>query len=264
MTSRAGISSGYTLFLLLACALSGTVQAQNSAATRWVIEPATSLAWWQVNPHFSHLWATTCPREPSWQAGEGRGQEYYVNYANKPTTYDAGHRDSRIPLYPRRTVRPVCGGAVSGEVSIDTVSWTATSGTVTIAAEALVTGNDVRDAFTRHSILQTGKYPTILFTLQKLEGVQPGDTIRATAIGTFEFRGVQTPVSAPVVAWREPRGLRMQAHFQFDPDDLVQVYGISRFVLGLGIGMRLWKEMHVGVDAILRPAAPVDQPRSTP
>jgi hypothetical protein len=263
LTSRSGPTAVHVL-LVLTCALSGTARAQNSAVTRWVIEPATSLAWWQVNPHFSHLWGTTCPREPSWQAGEGRDQEYYVNYANRPTTYDAGHRDARIPLYPRKTVRPLCGAALSGEISSDTLTWSAAGGPVTIAAEALVTGNDVRDAFTRRSILQTSKYPNIRFTLEKLEGVQPGDTIRATAIGTFEFRGVQTPVSAPVVAWREARGLRVQARFQLDPDDLVQVYGISRFALGLGIGMKLWKEMHVGIDAILRPATTGDAPRSTP
>src|SRR5688572_25266384 len=188
ITFRATLFSGYTVFLLLACAHGGTLQAQSAVGTRWVIEPATSLAWWQVNPHFSHLWATTCPREPSWQAGEGRDQEYYVNYANKPKTYDAAHPDARIPLYPRKTVRPLCGAALSGEFSIDTLSWTA-AGTVTIAAESLVMGNDVRDAFTRHSILQTGKYPGIRFSLEKLVGMQPGDTIRGTAVGTFEFRG---------------------------------------------------------------------------
>jgi len=41
-----------------------------AAQTRWVIDRKTSLAWWQMDPHYEHLWATTCPADPSWQPGE--------------------------------------------------------------------------------------------------------------------------------------------------------------------------------------------------
>ena len=49
---------------VLAAALLGmlpTVGAQ--AQVVWVADPKSSLAWWQVSPHYNQLWATTCPWE---------------------------------------------------------------------------------------------------------------------------------------------------------------------------------------------------------
>ena len=55
----------------LAAALVGllTAVAGAPAQTAWTVDPKASLAWWQINPHLGHLWATTCPQEPSWKPG---------------------------------------------------------------------------------------------------------------------------------------------------------------------------------------------------
>ena len=42
--------------------------------TRFAIDAKTSLAWWQIDPNYGHLWATTCPDERSWQPGEARSE----------------------------------------------------------------------------------------------------------------------------------------------------------------------------------------------
>lgn len=225
-----------------------------AAQIRWTVDPQTSLAWWQVDPHHNHLWATTCPRDPSWQPGEGRDMGYYVNYAFRPKTYDAGRTESRVPLYPRRTVRPLCSPAVRGAViAPDTVSWNGIRGTVAVTAEMLETGLGTRDAFARKAVLETREYPDIRFTLDSLVAVERGDTLRGTAVGTFELHGVRKRVEAAVRAWRESAGLRVLARFQVPARTLVDEYGLSRWALELGVVAGSWKVLHVGVDLILKP-----------
>ena len=63
-----------------------TAVAAAPAQTHWTIDPKTSIAWWQMSPHLNHLWATTCPADPSWQPGEGRDEGWQVDYATRPVT----------------------------------------------------------------------------------------------------------------------------------------------------------------------------------
>src|SRR5882757_8516136 len=64
-----------------------TASADAQAETRWTVDPKASLAWWQVSPHLNHLWATTCPGEPSWRPGEGRSSGWNINpYLELPAT----------------------------------------------------------------------------------------------------------------------------------------------------------------------------------
>lgn len=59
------------------------------------------------------------------------------------------------------------------------------------------------------------------FVIDSLINVQqgPGDTLHATAVGSFNLHGVTTPMQAPVRAWRDPAGFRVQASFDFDAQD---------------------------------------------
>jgi len=238
---------------LLASAAPVVLPAQN-APTRLVVESKTSLAWWQINPHYEHLWATTCPADPSWQPGEGRDPGQYTDYASRPKTIAAGRIDPRVPLFPRFRVRPLCREAVRGEVTIqDTVRWRGVQGRVRVIADSLFSGLEMRDKYERRVVLKTGRYPELTFTIDSLVDVLPGDTIRAVAVGTFEAHGVARPTRAAVTAWRDPAGFRVRAQFDFPARALTDEFGMDQWALSMGVGMKRWKTVHVGVDVILRP-----------
>src|SRR5437879_2832266 len=56
-----------------------TVAAAAQAQTRWTVDSRSSLAWWQMSPNLNHLWATTCPEEPSWRPGENRSGGWHID-----------------------------------------------------------------------------------------------------------------------------------------------------------------------------------------
>ena len=222
---------------------------------RWVVDRKTSLAWWQMNPHYEHLWATTCPADPSWQPGEGRDPGQYTDYTTRPKTIAAGRIESRVPLFPRFRVRPLCREALRGELTIqDTVQWRGVRGSVSVVADSLFSGLEMRDKYERRVVLETGRYPELRFTIDSLVDVQPGDTIRATAVGAFEAHGVARPTRAAVTAWRDAAGFRVRAQFDVPARALTDEFGMSTWALSMGVGMKRWKTLHVGVDLILRPA----------
>ena len=108
-----GAGAGALLCLLSA----GLADAQQS---RWIVDSKWSLAWWQVDPHLNHLWATTCPAEPSWQPGEGRSSGWSVRSGPdiKTNTFANVSDTIHVPLYPRRTARPLCKEAVQGHLVV--------------------------------------------------------------------------------------------------------------------------------------------------
>jgi YceI-like domain len=248
------------LFCLVAL---GRVHAQS---VHFTIEDRESLAWWQMNPHLNHLWATTCPEDPSWQPGEDRGSGWSVKTSKLPSTRHSNTLEKKIPLYPRQDVSAVCPrDAVSGGVvASDTAAWRGSvRGNVSVRASTLITGLRMRDSFASRTVLQSQKYPDIRFRIDSLTPVQTGagDTLRADAVGILELRGVETPLTVPIKAWREGNGMRVTGQFQMRPAELVEKYGVSRFALGLGIGTGIWKELHMGLDVILRPASSSPQSR---
>lgn len=239
------------LFLAVApCALAAQSQ-------RLTLDPKTSLAWWQIDPHYEHLWATTCPNDPAWQPGEGRDPGLFTDYTTRPHTVAAGRSDARIPLFPRYRVRPVCRQAVSGELTVaDFATLRGVRGTITVNPDSLFTGLAMRDLYARKAILETGRYPEITFTIDSLTDVQRGDSIRATAVGVFETHGVTMPMRAPLVAWRDPAGLRVRAQFAVPARTLIDHFGMSTWALGMGVAMKRWKTLHMGVDLIVRQSGP--------
>jgi len=232
-----------------------SISAQSPTA-RWVVDSRTSLAWWQVDPHYEHLWATTCPADSSWQAGEGRDAGVYVDYSKRPETVSSGRSDSRIPLFPRGAVQPNCRHAVRGEITVDHPDdWSGVRGTVTVLADSLYTGLTVRDVYARRAVLQTGRYPDFRFTIDSLVDVQAGDTLHATAVGTFVARGVRHAARAPLVAWRDAGGLRVQAQFAVPATALINEFKMSRWALGMGVVSKRWNTLNMGVDVIMQEAA---------
>jgi hypothetical protein len=237
--------------LLLAAA---PLAAQGGGPARWEIERKTSLAWWQMDPHYEHLWATTCPADPSWQPGEGRDPGQYTDYSWRPKTIAAGRSDSRIPLFPRFRVRPLCRDAVRGEITAtDGAALRGVKGTITLIADSLFTGLEMRDKYARRAVLETARYPEITFTIDSLVDLQRGDTTRATAVGTLTVHDIARAIRAPVLAWQETAGLRVQAQFSIPAASLTSEFHLSEWALGMGVGMRRWKTLHMGIDVILKP-----------
>jgi hypothetical protein len=254
--NRARLERAFGLIALCACSglmLTAPVSAQSQT---WVVDERTSLAWWQMNPHIDHLWATTCPGDPSWQPGDGHSGGWSIDRDRLPD----GHKGSssalspseHIPLFPREEVREVCTPAVAGEIVVgDASTWDGVEGRVAVDVNGLETGSNLRNRFT---VGLFAAHSEIAFRVDRLENVQRGDTLRATAVGILELRGVETPMEVPIKAWREADGLRVVGKFQVPARDLIRVYGMSRWKLGLG-ATSIWKELHMGIDVVLRRAA---------
>jgi polyisoprenoid-binding protein YceI len=237
------------------------VASQNAVAQqqRWVVDRKGSLAWWQVNPHMDHLWATSCPEEPSWRPGEGRSAGWVIDRTFSPAKHGSAavSDTSIIPLYPRRKVRFVCTEALDGRVLVaDTNAWKGIRGQITVRADAMITGEKYRDEYARGAVLETRKYPEVKFTIDSIVRItERRDTIRGTAVGMLTLRGVAKPITAGVRAWPDTAndGMRVLAKMNIPAQDLWPEYGISKFALGLGIGAGIWKEVWMGVDLLMRP-----------
>lgn len=247
--------SGSMLTLILCLGSAAGLPAQSVSYT---VDPQTSLAWWQINPHLNHLWATTCPGDPSWRAGEGvsvANARSFITLVHKRRGYSA-MLDTIVPLYPRRAVRPVCTPAVSGRIEVQNTSeWSGVRGLVRVQADALVTGLRMRDDFASKAVLQSGRYPEIRFQIDSLVAVQPGDTLRAEAVGVFHLHGVAEPMRIPVKAWREADGWRVTGRADIPASDLIEKYGMSKWALGLGVTTAIWKILHMGIDVLLQEAS---------
>lgn len=253
--------SDRTRALLLSAAVLGlvaTALVPAQAQVRMVADKKSSLAWWQVNPHMNHLWATTCPGEPSWRPGEGRSAGWVIGRAFRPPKHgDAAISDTTIiPLYPRRRVRPVCVEAVTVNVTVaDTVSWKGFAGDAIIRSDAFISGEDNRDEYAREKILQTNTFPDVRYHIDSVANVRrTTDTVRAIAYGQLTLRGVTQPVNASLRFWHEDGGVRVLGKLRINAIDLIDVYGASAFALGLGIGVRMWEHIYMGVDLMMRPS----------
>ena len=238
-------------FVLLAVATSAVpVRAQQA---NFVIDRARSLAWWQLDPHFGHLWATTCPDDPSWQPGEGHSSGYRIDYKKRPKIKVTNESATAFPLFPRDTVRANCRSSVSGTFSTSDVKrYGQMRGSVSIMMDSITNGSDSRDLFARKYIYGSAKWPQVKFTMDSLTAIQMlGDTVNAVAVGTFELRGVQKPLRVQVQGVQEPSGLRVRGLFAMPAKELEERFDVSKAVLSMGVGMKLWHTLFMGFDLIL-------------
>ena len=233
------------------------VGASAQAQTRWTVAAKSSLAWWQVNPHLNHLWATTCPEEPTWRPGEGRSGGWIFDRALKPPKhgYAIVNDTTIVPVYPRPAANAICTEAVAGHVIVsDTVSWRGVRGEVSVRSERLITGEDRRDRYAHQAVLETTRYPEAKFRIDSLVGIRRhADTIKGIAQGVLTLRDVSRPVTATVTAWHEAGGMRVLSRIRIPAGELVPNYGLSKYALGLGIGTKIWFDLFLGVDLVFRP-----------
>jgi hypothetical protein len=158
-----------------------------------------------------------------------------------------------MPRYPRLEATPICPTAVTGQVTVaDTVHWRGVTGTIVVQSSALLTTNNLHDAFAHRAILETARYPRMRVTIDSVTQVAAGDTLRGTVVGTLSMLGGERVMRGPVEAWREAGGLRVTGRMQMPAADLTEVWGISRYSLGLGISTGIWRTVYFGVDVLLR------------
>lgn len=251
MTSLLTLRAG-TLAALLAAAGS-----EAAAQTRWTVAAKSSLAWWQMNPHMNHLWSTTCPQEPSWRPGVERSTAWMMGrLMGAPTKPDT----TNVPRYPRPSARDVCAEAVRGEViTPDTITWTGVRGEIVVKADLLVTGQDQRDQYLREAILETQRHPEIRFAIDSVVNVtRVADTLTGSAVGVLSLHGADRPVTAVLRYWPEGGGLRVLGRIRMPAIAMVQEYGLSSHALGLGVGVRIWQDLFLGVDLLITPQHAAD------
>jgi hypothetical protein len=251
LDSGFGMKPLYTLLLVVLTA--GWATPVAGQPTSYRIDPVRSLVWWQLDPHFGHLWSTTCPKDPSWQPGEGHSAGYYINYKTRPKIRTLKESESRVPLFPRDTVRANCRRAVTGSfTTADAQRFTQMKGTIAVNPDSITNGSDSRDKFADKYVYSSAKYPTINFRLDSVTAVTfSADTVNAIAIGIFELRDVEKPIRVQLRGVREPSGLRVRGMFAMPAKELQERYSVSKVALGLGVGLKLWDTLFMGFDLIL-------------
>jgi hypothetical protein len=81
-----------------------------------------------------------------------------------------------------------------------------------------------------------------------------GDTLWATAMGSWTLRGVTKPMTAYIKSYPDAGGVtRVLAKMGIPVKALVTDYGVWKRSLGLGVMMDIWKTLFMGVDLVLRP-----------
>ena len=241
------------VMLFAVLAVVGSWNAAFAQQASFSLDQKRSLVWWQLDPHFGHLWATTCPNDPSWAAGEGNSGRYKSdkkkNERIKVTNVSAGV----FPLFPRDTVRANCRAAVRGSfTTTDVKRFAQMKGTVEFEIDSITNGSDARDLFAKKYIYSSAKYPKVKYTVDSLTNVRvAGDTVNAIAVGTFELRGVQKPMRVQVQGINEPSGLRVRGLFAMPAKEMQERYGVSRAILSMGVGAKLWDTLFMGFDLIL-------------
>lgn len=250
---RSGLSVGLAAVV---CAIAAPGAASQG---RWNIDQESSLAWWQVDPHLNHLWATTCPQDPSWRPGQDRTGGTDYDYALEAPKAGFSNTVDTIPMpaFPRLgQAEPLCAEAVSGEVTVaEPATWGGVTGSIRVLSEALQTGSETRDQFMHRNVLQTNRYRHIEFAIDSVAPLQVGDTLRGMFHGTLRLLGIRRQFSGPVKAWMEGDNLRVQARLKMLARDLVKEYNVSEYTLGLAVSGGLWRWLFVGVDLLLRPAS---------
>ena len=243
-----------SLFAMVAILISLRPAAAQS--TSFAVDASRSMVWWQLDPHYGHLWATTCPHDRSWQPGEGHSPGYYINYKTRPKIRTLKENETRIPLFPRDTVRANCRRAVKGSVTMSG-RFAGMNGKISVLVDSITNGADQRDKFANKYVYSSAKYPEVTFTIDSVTSVvMAGDSITGVAVGTFELRGVQKPTRVQVRGNQTPEGLRVRGMFAMPAKELQDRFDVSKVALGLGVGMKLWDTLFMGFDLILAPRGP--------
>jgi hypothetical protein len=131
--------------------------------------------------------------------------------------------EKKIPLFPRRTVRPNCRHAMSGSVTTtDANSLANVKGMIAMTSDSLENGADHRNAFCTQNTFST---PPLIqpskFTIDSVSGV--------STVGDNDERSGDRDISVPrcekanaraITSVTTPQGLRVRGMFAMPAADL--------------------------------------------
>jgi hypothetical protein len=207
--------------------------AQNPQRT-WKVDPGRSRAWYLIQPHYGHLFASTCRYDYDQGSVNLKG--------SSPNGLHSG---------PGR----LCANAILGEITAENpTTWLKARAAIVVILDSLVGPSPSRDHHLKTQILHTEKQPVAKFVFDSLVKMVPGDTVKAVVAGTVELNGVPKPVLAPATIWFQADGsLRVNAEVGLHPRAPVNDYQFKRQWIGLGWFM--WNTLTFGVDLLLRESA---------
>jgi YceI-like domain len=225
--------------LCLTIPVSGVAQ---TTQRTWKVDTSRSRAWYLIQPHYGHLYASTCRYDYELGSQNLKG--------SSPNGLHSGP-DPRKGLSPAGTGQS-CANAIVGEISAENPNtWTKARASIVVSLDSLVGPSASRDHHLKTQILHTEKQPVAKFVFDSLVKMVPGDTVTAVVAGTMELNGVPKSVLAPAKIWFEPDGsLRVNAEVGLHPRALVNDYKFERRWIGLGWFM--WTTLTFGVDLLLR------------
>src|SRR5688572_20993386 len=144
-----GTRAALTVTALAAAVTLFPTAAAHAQSAQLRVDSKSSLAWWQMNPHLGHLWATTCPQDPGWVAGSGSNYKHSDVEAGRKPPSVAYYIEKKIPLYPRGAVNDFCSTtAVHGQVQAENLATLkGVKGIISVRAADLTVGTDMRNKF---------------------------------------------------------------------------------------------------------------------
>jgi polyisoprenoid-binding protein YceI len=93
-----------------------------------------------------------------------------------------------------------------GEIRFNPATGEA-SGEIVVDATSAQTGNQSRDGKMHREVLQSARYPEIIFTAQQVKGtIEATGTSQVQLSGTFQLNGRTHPMTLPVTIERETNG----------------------------------------------------------
>lgn len=143
-------------------------------------------------------------------------------------------------------------GDVSGEINLSGENLRSVSGTITVKAVTIKTGNRLRDKNMREDYLETDRYPEIVFRIERMvsgpASLSKGEESTYTLEGIFEIHGVKKKIIVPAtVSSGTDGGMEVKSEF---------VIGLSDFQIKRPsfLIMRLAEEVKVSVKLTLVPS----------
>jgi len=140
---------------------------------------------------------------------------------------------------------------VEGRICFDLASH-AVAGRIVLDAQSAQTGLASRDRNLKETVLDSERFPQIVFEPERLEVVaQSGDEAQVRLHGEVEIRGLRKPLEIPAHVTRHAQAIRIQSDFEVPyvawglPDPSVLILKVAPEV-----------SLHLDVQAVIRSQGP--------
>jgi polyisoprenoid-binding protein YceI len=120
-----------------------------------------------------------------------------------------------VTFEPIKGVVPLFHGSIEAK-PLSTGAWDV-SARIVVSAAAMRTGNRRRDRTLREKVLETARYPEIVFELRQFTGdlsrFRPGQTFPVQVVGDLTVHGKTAPVQLPVDVSVFPKAVILTGSF---------------------------------------------------